>query len=935
MTKAFLNKTDAAALRDAFRAAGASASADPLVNPVQVLASKLFLALEDGDADIGALAEAVDRFELDSFEDRAAAFHAVRDGDAADNAAFAALEKLEFDAFRTAVEQTPMGVVFTAHPTFALTPERRALIADYATAEKKEWRERVGETPAGAAPTITLDDEHREALKAIAFARDGVASLNRRILTLAQKRFPERWRDLAPMPVSVATWVGYDLDGRTDIQWGKTITLRLNEKAKQLDRYVALIEAIGVTDGSPMASLVQELRAASAATRCHSASFGSDLSNPEIVVAVANALTEDREGRLVSLQPAIETVSAAINAESDDKKALELSLLRSEMMAFGLGSARIHLRVNAAQVRSALRSDLGLDPDKDFHGRSALDIASTKASATASRAVNFGSIFLEQMTARRQLMLCAQMLKHIDADTPIRFLIAECEAPATVMGAVYLARLYGVEDKLDISPLFETPQALEGGGRFIERLLAEPEYRAYVKKRGRMSIQIGYSDSGRFMGQATASLAAERLQVLFARALGKARLPDVEALIFNTHGESMGRGAFPGGYRERIDHLSTPWVRSRFRREGIGLATEFSFQGGEGYLHFQTAAIAHDAIASLWSLAVEPPPPDFSDLFYDDINYSWDVYRALKSWQETLYARDDYRDVVFSFAQNLLVKTGSREVKRPSRGAGPPEIRSVRAIPHNAILQQMALPVNVAGGMGAASGREAERFIEHTSRSPRMRDLLKLTGRARDLTSVSILRAYAGLFSPSYWSALAGMARRSERAENYESVLQVLQQENLSQSLSRLADFLARDLRAYDAVRVEMNEIDRGVNGAGVDIDLGVLHAVRQALISRAAALVARAPAFSRRHDINRNDLIELAFEVRLKEAAAIFGSIFPKESPAGASLANLSESVDDSDVQVGAYPEIHEHIIEPLLKIDAVLTKIGAAIANHYRAYG
>ena len=178
-------------------------------------------------------------------------------------------------------------------------------------------------------------------------------------------------------------------------------------------------------------------------------------------------------------------------------------------------------------------------------GRSALDIASDKAGAAAARMVNFRSVFLEQMTARRQFMLCAQVLKHIDADAPIRFLIAECEAPATVMGAIYLARLYGVEEKLDISPLFETPQALEGGGRFIERLLAEPEYRDYAQKRGRMSIQIGYSDSGRFMGQATASLAAERLQVLFSRALSAAKLEGVEALVFNTHGESMGRGAFP------------------------------------------------------------------------------------------------------------------------------------------------------------------------------------------------------------------------------------------------------------------------------------------------------------------------------------------------------------------------------------------------------
>lgn len=935
MTNMIEENPDSATLRDAFRSAGAAAASDPLVNPVRSLASELFLALENDGLRVSALGAAVDEFEQDGFEARAHAFCEARTHVEPDSDAFATLSSSDFDKFRSQVEAAPVGVVFTAHPTFALTGERRALIAEYPTTDKNTWRTRVAETPSGPPASITLHDEHDEARRAIAFARDGVTQLNRRILEFARKQFPDRWRAVSPTPVSVATWIGYDLDGRTDIHWGQSVTFRLTEKAMQLDRYIELIDALSAPLAPAIAALREGLNNAAIATHRHAEMFSGDLSDPDVVVAAANALTGDVEGRLTTLAPAIETLSAAISDERDDEKAMQLSLLRSEMAAFGLGIARIHLRVNAAQVRSALRSDLGLDPDKDFQGRSALDIASSKASETAARAVNFGSVFLEQMTARRQFMLCAQILKHIDADTPIRFLIAECEAPATVMGAIYLARLYGVEEKLDISPLFETPQALEGGGRFIERLLAEPEYCAYVKKRRRMSVQIGYSDSGRFMGQATASLAAERLQVLFARALGRARLPDVEALVFNTHGESMGRGAFPGGYRERMDHLTTPWVRSRFRREGIDLAAEFSFQGGEGYLHFQTADLARDVVASLWSLAREAPPPGFSDRFYDDINYSWDVYRALKTWQEALYDRDDYRDVIFSFAQNLLPKTGSRQVKRATRGAGPPEIRSIRAIPHNAILQQLALPVNVAGGIGAASGREADRFIEHAEGSPRMKGILKMTARARDLTSVSILRAYAGLFSPSYWSALAGMSRRSERADLYESVLQVLQQENISRSQARLADFLAQDLRAYDAVRDEMNELDRGVNGAGIDLDLGVLHAVRQALIGRAAALTARTPAFSRRHDVNRTDIIELALDVRLGEAASILKKIFPKDSPAGAALAKLDEPVDHGDAHGGAYPDIHQQIIEPLLEIDAILTKIGAAIANHYRAYG
>lgn len=925
--------------RNAFREISEGATDNPLVNPVRALASELFLALENGEITNADIVEAVEALEQDGFENRTRAFHDKGSDSASVDQTFASLADLSFDDYRDRIENTPVGVVFTAHPTFALTGPRRELLAAYPAdgdAEAlAEWRAALAQTPSGPPKAITLSGEHEDVLVAIDHAQTAIAKLNRRVLEHARKTFPERWRELRPAPVSLASWVGYDLDGRTDIHWGQSITIRLTEKARQLDRYVAALDEMGDAGSDSLTSLHEELDAAAQAAHRHADLFSGDLTDPEIVVPAANALTGDEDGRLVSLAGAIETLSDAIANEDDDERALSLSLLRSQMQAYGLGVSRIHLRVNAAQVRSALRSDLGLDPDKDYAGRSALNVASSKAKTTRPREVNFGSVFLEQMTARRQFMMCAQILKHIDAETPIRFLIAECEAPATVMGAIYLARLYGVEEKLDISPLFETPQALEGGGRFIERLLDEPEYRTYVRKRGRMAIQIGYSDSGRFMGQATSSLASERLQVLFAKALGAARLDEVEALVFNTHGESMGRGAYPGDYRGRVAHLSSPWVRSRFRRENVPLSCEYSFQGGEGFLHFQTPALASRAVDALWALSMETPPPDFSDRFYEDINFSWDFYRALKAWQEALYDRDDYRDVIFSFAQHLLFKTGSRETKRPRQGAGPPEIRSIRAIPHNAILQQLAAPVNVSGGIGAAAGREVDRFIDHVSRSGRMKDLLAMTTRARALTSISILRAYSGLFSPSYWSSLAGMARRTPKSEAYEAVLQTLQQEKVAFQFARLTDFLARDLRAYDAILDGLDDVDPAPRTTGVSVDLGVLHAIRQALIGRAASLAAQAPAFSRRHDVDRSDIIEMALDLRLDEAAEIMRRIFPKESPTKDLMVDLEEPIDAQDADGGAYPDIHDNIIDPLTDISAALRKLTSAVANHYGAFG
>src|SRR5690606_28996153 len=113
---------------------------------------------------------------------------------------------------------------------------------------------------------------------------------------------------------------------------------------------------------------------------------------------------------------------------------------------------------------------------------------------------NFAALAIEGSTAIRQFLAMAQILRHVDADAPIRMLVAECEEPATVLAALYFARLFGIEDRVDISPLFETESALEHGDRFIDALLAEEEYRAYARRRGRVAIQTGFSDAGRFIG---------------------------------------------------------------------------------------------------------------------------------------------------------------------------------------------------------------------------------------------------------------------------------------------------------------------------------------------------------------------------------------------------------------------------------------------------
>lgn len=918
------------------------AQRDPLTNSVRRLAHELSELLAAGGLELETLSAIGAGFSDLGFEARARDFaraHAAGAGAspaALVGAALAPFEGASFDEARAAIEATRAGVVFTAHPTFAMSRGLRTAFASRAEALSRDENAPAVSPglPHAPDPSLTLAGEHCDVQEAIVRAQNAMRALNREMLAWARARHPARWSELSPQPLSLATWVGYDLDGRTDIHWSETLRLRLEEKQAQLARYADMLAAIPPA-GAARDALEARLRGAAALAGEQAALFAADFADAAAVAAAANRLSDDDPRRLVTLEPACAALAELIAAAPDDDARLSLCLLRAEMKALGLGSARIHLRINAAQVRSALRADLGLDPDREFIDRSTLSAAAEMAAAAAQRRVNLASIFLEQMTARRQFMLCAQIVKHIDADTPIRFLIAESESPTTVMGAIYLARLFGVEHRLDISPLFETPEAIERGGRLIERLLAEEAFVDYIRGRGRIAVQLGFSDSGRFMGQIAANLAIERLQILVARALAAAGVRDVEVVLFNTHGESMGRGGYPGALGERFDYILTPWTRAAFEMRGLKVNAESSFQGGDGYLHFQTERLAQATVNALFAWSFRRIEADKSDRFYADINYSWDFYRGVKNWQEHLFDDPDYQVSIGAFAPNLLFTTGSRKVRRQAGSGVSVGPRSLRAIPHNAILQQLGAPANVFGGVGAAAGGEPDRLIELARGSARARQALGLIRHARGLASLPALRAYAAMYNATYWIGRAGASADPGVAKACETIAQHLAPLAVTIALGRFANHLAADLARLDRVLLELDgEAARRERHAGRR-PVHALHAVRQAMIMHALILVAGLPAFSPRHDVSRASILDQAMELRFDALADLLEEIFPAARPGAAALAAVAEPADDCDDAARGYPEIHLKVIAPLRSIHRSIREIGVGLSHFYGAYG
>ena len=901
----------------------------PLFNPVFQLSLELSRALESGETSLAALAALAAELECDGLKSRALRLRALVAPQVQPAVAVEDEAAEDFDSFRARWEAPQVHAVFTAHPTFLLPPAQAEAVARAACAAEG-IDGAVCAAPATRAP-ITLPHEHDEAMAAIARAQDARDTIVSALLEQARTRWPDRWHEFRPLPFRFATWVGYDMDGRTDIKWHTSIAFRLAEKALRLERYHAALVRI-----DPAHALCATLGSAAERARASAGDFSGDLASGEAFAAAANRLTSSGAGHLSSLQPLIDKLEDEA-ADAAPGRAVALRTLAAAMRADGLGMGWIHFRVNAKQLHNAIRRRL---PEGE-----SIDLASKSALATLRRMVedarplrtNFAALATESSTAIRQFIAMAQILRHIDADAPIRMLVAECEQPATVLAALYFARLFGVEDKVDVSPLFETETALEHGGRFLDALLAEPAYRAYARRRGRVAIQTGFSDAGRFVGQIPASLAIERLQGRLAEAMAANGLTDTAALIFNTHGESMGRGAHPVSLRDRLEWPLSPWTRRRFGRAGIRIEPEVSFQGGDGYLFFATPKLALATLGRIAELRpAQTDPAGQSDAFYRRTDLSLDFYRAIKDHQRGHLESRTYSRAITAFGLGLLNQTGSRVSRRQSDINADREmsLRQIRAIPHNAILQQLGYPVNVLAGVGSAADGNREELAALLAESPRGRQIVRLVRAANDLASIKTVAAFGELFNSAYWASRTYRGMEENIAGACAALAEYLVGDDRTGVFRRLASRLRIDAlklhRLLTCVPDEQVQEDR----EAVRRRIGVLQALRLALLQHMFLRVVSVPSFSRANDISRSDVIEMVLTLRVDEALAQLRRAFPVSVP-GPGDFPLDEPSDYPDGGEEGYAVIEREFIAPIEQAHALVLRISTAIANEFGAHG
>ena len=846
-----------------------------------------------------------------------------------------------FDAFKTWAENPAQGLVLTAHPTFLLSRDIRQTLGDIAddiNHKNNKLSEKLKTFPYLPKRAPTLQEEHEDAQKALVNIQSSVSTINKMILEVARKEFQEKWTEITPNLLHVYSWVGYDIDGRTDISWGDALRLRLLEKRDQVGRYLRdatnLLQShrLGRKSEKLVENLIDVLTDGLDSADRDLGLFNKDLTITDNLVAAANNLTRQSRRRLLNLNGAMEIIDEAIAESSSDPANVGLILLKAQMREFGLGTSRIHFRLNARHVISGVKSVFGIK-DKTTDTRTLMMRASELTRKVKPQTVNFASLALEKSTAHQQMIMTAQILKYVDNETPIRLLIAESEDSLTPLGMLYIARLYGLQDHLDISPLLETADALNNGGRIISKMLANPVYREYVEKRGIFAIQTGFSDAGRFMGQIPATLAIERLQSHFAAALAEHNIENVTAIVFNTHGESMGRGGHPGSIQDRIDYVMSPWAIAQFEKRGLPLCHETSFQGGDGFLWFQTSGLALATVTSLLVARHKPRTDVEDDIFYLERDFSWDMFTTLSSEQASLYQDPNYVNLLGGFGQNLLVPTGSRAAKRSKSDhkTGMFNPRQLRAIPHNAILQQFGAQANIFFGVGRAASVDPEKFAHHLESSARAKSIFALVSEALQRTNLSILSAYGRLFDPGFWVSRALSGNEPILAEKSLAVSRTMATQDWRARIMDLANRLRMDI--FDSQRY-LRPCGPDASTCPGDETLKILHAMRLAVLMKTMIIASELPA----HGDDRSTQLNVLQRLQNFEIDSILDDLkdrYPAVSEDLSWTQELQEQSTDMPARSGGFPHLFQTVIKPMERASQLVRQITVAITHHYDAFG
>jgi len=843
-------------------------------------------------------------------------------------------ELIDFEDFAEKVNKEITGIVLTAHPTFSLSEQGRKAMHLALNGNAEALTANIQIEPSRSP---TLEEEYGQSESAIIHLRAALTRIWKIIYNFAAEHYPENWLELNPKLVTLATWVGFDLDGRTDISWTKSLEIRYRMALMGIEHILHRLSALGETHDR---EVLLELITATTQLKGYFQLGNDTLSmfdGEDDPFALLNRLAvESLQDKMATIKAIDDAFDTLLTKDLPLAYLIELATLRTEWRSIGIGLSHIHFRLNSAQLHNAIRAetDIHSAPASSASRRHSLKAVNHLLDKVKPVNIHYGTLAYEMTTARRVFMLAWQFAKHFDRRTPIRLLIAESDTSFTMLVALYFARLFNVDDYVEISPLFETEIGLQRGDKVIGELIENKHFLAYIRSQGKFCVQLGFSDSGRYIGQIAASLAIERFKIRLVNLWKKHGLDDIKLVFFDTHGESIGRGAHPTSLSDRFLNTHTPEVRKRLEAV-TPYKHEVSFQGGDGYLWFSDADNAFAVITDLLEARIAPKEIAVADPFYQDNDWALDFFLTLKEKQANMCIHPGYLELINALGTNFLYPTGSRASKRQGLGSNViDDISRIRAIPNNAILHQLGYLSNTVHGMGAAMGLDPDKATEMMQKSPRFKRLISMYHQAVILSDLGVLDAYIKVLNAGFWLDLADTLDDPELRKGMSRLSSILEKEFNATNLSAIFNEYRRDTGLCEDILNSDITLNSDLNSdSNSDPSLLRLHSIRIALIGFIFMKALQVPDFSNRSDMQLSQIVVNIVHLNMEEALQMLRDIFPET--AIEINQELYGEAEDYVKEAHGYSMEHQTLFNPMEEAFQLIQKISAVIALKVKAYG
>ncbi len=632
------------------------------------------------------------------------------------------LKELEYDFAEK------FGWVLTGHPTYSLSERYLQIQHELMSGHDAEGNrinvdqmaqllDEVLQSKIGPDKNLNLDFEHKLSLEACSSIRKALHWIYGVVIRRLADFYPvEVWSQFQPKMVTLANWIWGDTDGRGDVMPVDSFMGFVERKVKFLeDSKQFLVQHL---EGS---ELFQEID--------HDYEILSGL-YAEGKEAILAEIAKGDQSRFMKcnvsprqLELKVAQLIEELRDAGNEEALIDAMLFRADLQNMGLMAARVHFRTNSDNVMDAadgVRGEL-VDLQNQPNTR-----------------------------AEDLLQVIGHLVRFIDADTPVRYLIAETRTEDPVLKLRELVEKHGLLDVVQISPLFEDRIGLEGAYQSVENMREDEKYDEYTEKKNEAAFQAGRSDSGRFVGQLASSLLLEQTAEGAQHHFGPRKV-----INFPTGGMSPGRGMHPRSLRDGLKMGVPPRVRNLSRGPVVW---EEALQGGDALKLIHGEMMAR---VTTWRAMEEmyrsPTVEEMDDPFYDEefAEFREDLIESVADFHQELMDDPAYVELLCLFG-TMGPKYGSRKVKRSvdSEGNNGKErsgLSKFRAIGHNARLHMLAMFLTSFGGIGKAAVEIEgfdQKFVFLVENSPRFRRLIDHACCGFDFSDLEVFQAKVELVNP-------------------------------------------------------------------------------------------------------------------------------------------------------------------------------------------